>query len=80
MFSTSGMVVEMGKKVKISFNAKPSLAELLKEGAEKEDVTVTEYLTKLISNGMFIQETLDKKENIYVGKDINKLREVLFKN
>ena len=56
------------------------MAELLKEGAEKEDVTVTEYLTKLISNGMFIQETLDKKENIYVGKDINKLREVLFKN
>lgn len=70
----------MSKKVKISFNAKPSLAELLKEGAEKEDVTVTEYLTKLISNGMFIQETLDKKENVYVGKDINKLREVLFKN
>ena len=29
---------------------------------------------------MFIQETLDKKENVYVGKDINKLREVLFKN
>ena len=67
-------------KIKISFNAKKALAAKLKENAEKESITVTEYLTKVISNGIFIEESLLNEDKVYVGKDSSELKEVLFKN
>jgi len=66
-------------KVKVSFNAKPDLVEYLKNTSDEKDISVTEFLTKLISAGKFIEEVQRSKEKIYVGKDVDHLRQVEFR-
>lgn len=69
----------MTEKVKVSFNVKPDLADYLKKEAAEKKMSVTELLTRLISAGKFVEETQDGKEKIFVGRDVEHLRQVEFR-
>ena len=70
--------MKVGDKVKITFNAKPELAEYLIKRAESKGISITRFLTTLISKGKFIQDSINSGDNIYVGLDIDNLRQVDF--
>jgi len=65
--------------IKVSCNVSTELVEYLKKRAGEKDVSVTEFLTKLISAGKFVEEAEERQEKIFTGRDSDHLRQVVFR-
>jgi hypothetical protein len=69
----------MKKPVKISFNIESELIGYIKECALKEKISTTELISKLLSNGIFINESIKCGNKVFKGKDSKNLNEIIFK-